>query len=116
MIKQPTKTITTPQSNIEVVIKEWITGEDRQYINGSLMQAVKVKPKLVPGVAPEIENFDMDKYTTLNDNREIERFVVSVDGNTENVVQVILSLPEDDTQFVKDSIQELSKKKEIAKA
>lgn len=117
MTSTPKKTIETPFGKQKVEINEWITGKDREYINAPLMKAVDAKPKM-QGVKVDFEmgKFDIEMFMTESDHREIEKYVASIDGKTEDIVATVLSMHEDDTQFIKDSIKEISKKKEKPKA
>lgn len=116
MIKTTTTIIETPFSKNKVEIKDWLTGAEREYIEEPLMKAVEAKPKMQGKEAGfEMGNFDVGTFFKDSDHREIETFVVSVDGNTENILDTVLSMHEDDTDFVKKYIKSLAKKKETPK-
>lgn len=108
---QPTRIIETPVGKHKVEIKEWITGRDREYINEPMYTAVNTKPTVVAG-KPDVSfgNFDVNKYLTESSHREIETFVVSVDGKKEKVLDAVLNMHEQDTEFVKAEIDKTSKK------
>ena len=38
----PTKTIITPTTKSKIVIKEWITGADREYIDSALTEGMEM--------------------------------------------------------------------------
>lgn len=115
MITAPTKTIETPFSKHKVALKEWITGEAREYINAPLMKAVDAKPKMKgANIDFEMEKFDMNAFVTESDHREIETYVVSIDDETKDILKTVLSMHEDDTDFIKKAIKDLSKKKEAS--
>lgn len=107
----PTKTIETPIGKHKVEIKEWITGKDREYINEPMYTAVQTKPTVAGGKADvAFGNFDVNKYISESAHREIETFVVSVDGSKEKVLDAVLNMHESDTEFVKAEIGKTAKK------
>lgn len=110
-MQSPTQKITTPKSAIEVEIKDWITGGEAEEIEKELYKKIEMKPDMIRKTAT-MNNFDA---TIIADqiHKEIEKFVVSVGGKTENVLQSLLELPEDDVNFVKDEIASRRSKKKI---
>ena len=121
-LQTPTKEIITPNGQHKVVIKEWITGEDREYINEPMYTSVDVQAQKQPGIGPKTQTASMDvnKYITESDHRELEKFVVSVEGEKEiefegkkiPAWQAILKMHEEDTAFVKKEIAGTQKKKD----
>jgi hypothetical protein len=109
----PTKIIETPVGKHKVEIKEWITGRDREYINEPMYNAVQTKPRVIAG-KPDVEfgKFDVQGFITESGHREIEKFVVSIDGNKEKVLEAVLDMHESDYEFIKDAIEAIGKKKE----
>lgn len=109
----PTKTIETPFGKNQVVIKEWITGQEREYIQGSFLSGMDAKPRIHgKEMSMDVVKMDIEKMTNETKHRAIEKYVVSVDGVSENVVNLVLGLHEHDTDFILESIDELGKKKE----
>lgn len=112
-MQAPTKTIETPRGKHKVEIKEWITGKDREYINEPMYSAVQTKTSNIGGKPDmQIGNIDIKSFITESGHREITTFVVSVDGVKEKVLEAVLGMHEDDTAFVKEQIEAVSKKKE----
>lgn len=107
----PTKKIVTPKSGVEVEIKDWITGQDAEYIDQALMDGVEIQPDMARKTATA-KKFNMGAIKELA-HREIEKFVVSVAGATENVVTAVLDLPEEDYNFICDEIGSRRSKKKI---
>ena len=107
----PTKKITTPISKRQIELRDWITGEEAEYIDEAIMSAVDVKPDIANKTA------SIGKFRTeaINEqiHREIEKFVFSVDGEIKNVLKDILSLPEEDYEFVKNEITIRRSKKKV---
>lgn len=102
-------TIETPICKAKIELKPWITGAESEYINQPLMESFNVVPNVEDKKA-DIQKLDMSKINIMN-HRLIEKFVVSVDGVKEKVVDKVLALHEDDTDFVYQKIGELRKKK-----
>lgn len=109
----PTQTIQTPQGKQTVVIKEWITGRDREYIESAMLSGLSAKP-VMAGKDSTMDIGKMNMETLINEtkHRAIEKFVVSVDGVTEKVVDIVLDMHEEDTDFIMSAIDALGKKKE----
>ena len=103
-MNSPTQKITTPLAKAEIELKDWITGAEAEYIEEALMSGVDIKPDL----ANKTANFGKFNVGAINDqvHREIEKFVVSVNGETKDVLKAITSLPEEDYDFVKDTISD----------
>jgi len=110
----PTKKIKTPLAGAEIEIKDWITGGDAEYIDEALMAGVAVKPDLANKTA-KLSDFDT-KAINNEAHREIEKFIVSVDGVKDGVVKLVMNLPEDDYDFIKTEIANRRKKKEVVEA
>lgn len=104
-----TTKITTPIGKAVVEIKSWITGKDAEYIDELMYEAVAVKADLTGKT--DIGNLDLKKMISETNHRNIETFVVSIDGITDNILNAALAMHESDYQFILDSIDEQRKKK-----
>jgi hypothetical protein len=104
-----THTITTPIGSQEVEFKDWITGREAEYIDELAYEAVSVKADATGKTV--IGSVDINKIVTETNHRKIEKFVISVSGSTENVLDAVLDMHEEDTQFVLDHIDGQRKKK-----
>jgi len=102
------KTITTPVRGIEVVLKTYLTGREFEYVQSPLLQAMSIRPE-GQGNNMKFGNLDVDKIQEST-HRLIEKHVISVGGKTEDAVNLVLDMHNDDYQFVVEQIQELSKK------
>jgi len=107
-MKSPSKTIITPQAKAEIEIKDWITGAEAEYCDGVLLSGIDIKPE-TSGKA-SMGKFDTNVITEQI-HREIEKFVVSVNGSTEKVLAKVQEIPEDDYAFVIAEISKRRKKK-----
>jgi hypothetical protein len=105
-----THKITTPIGKAEVEIRDWITGRQAEYIDELMYEAIAVKADMAGKT--DIGNIDLKKIISETNHRKIEVFVVSVNGNSEDVLtDVVLNMHEEDYQFILDSIDEQRKKK-----
>ena len=107
----PTQKLTTPIAKLVIEIKGWITGEEAEYVDDALMSKVDVKPNQ----SGKADFGKMDVATALTEqvHREIEKFIVSIDGHKEKVLDTVLKLPEEDYTFIQKEINSRRKKKLI---
>lgn len=104
-----THKITTPKDNRIVEIKDWITGREAEHIDELMYEAVAVKSDMAGKT--DIGNIDLKKMISETNHRKITTFVVSVDDVKEDVLNKVLDMPETDTQFILDQIEDQRKKK-----
>jgi hypothetical protein len=94
--------VETPLKKHQVVLKSWINGREKQKIDGALFKGMETSS-------------DQDKPTPkLNDsflanqtNAAIQNIVVSVDGNSTNVLDRVLDMRAQDYEFVKDEVNKI---------
>jgi len=114
MIERPTIELKTKERkgiSHTIVLKEWITGREEEYIQEPIINAASFKAGLVSG-APSAEMTDFKiSAITVSEHRTIEVMVISVDGQTEKVVDLVLDMHKDDKQEIVEKINELLKKK-----
>lgn len=99
-----TYTIKTSVSGTPVELRKWITGKQREEINAILMSAMKMKADTMGRGEGEMSEGFAEAFAK-SEHKEIEAFVVSVNGQTDNIVEAVLSLPEADTEEVKNEIK-----------
>ncbi len=87
--------IVTPEKGIKVVLRSWITGREKQKIDGAMFSGVsttgdgkRLQPKLSASMLADQEN------------ASIEAVVVSVDGNDNKVVDAVLNMRVKDYDYV----------------
>ena len=105
-----TKKIITPQVKVEIEIKDWITGSEAEYIDEALLSGVDIKQESSGKMSTGKFNVNVIAEQT---HREIEKFIVSVDGSKEKILDAVGKLPENDYAFVIKEISNRRKKKEI---
>ncbi len=99
--------ITTPRLKQAVVLKEYATGRESTELQNIYLESAKIT---VIGNTPKIDGFDMKAEEKVI-AKMIELLVVSVDGEKEDLVNTILDMPAEDTNFVVDKLNELTGKK-----
>ncbi len=104
-----TTKITTPIGGQEVEVRTWISGRQAEYIDELMYEAMAVKADMT-GKA-DIGNIDMKKMISETNHRKIETFVLSVDGVKDDLLNKVLDMHEDDTNFILDAIEGQRKKK-----
>lgn len=105
--------ITTPEKGHIVVLKAWITGRDKQKIDGSLFKGVQTS-----GAGNSITPQLSENMIANQENASIESVIVSVDGDSVNVLDRVLDMRVRDFDFVTKEIKkivdgDLPEKKEI---
>lgn len=109
--ERPTKEIKTPIQGVAVIIKEWITGREQEYIQQPIIDAASVKAGFGGGQGTaEIADFKTSAITDSS-HRAIESVVVSVSGSAERIIDAVLDLHKEDYEFVMDAVNEILKKK-----
>ena len=101
--------ITTPIGAQEVELKAWITGRQAEHIDELMYEALAVRADMTGKT--DIGSIDMKKMISETNHRKVETFVISIDGNTEDLLNKVLDMHEEDTKFVLDAIDEQRKKK-----
>ena len=98
--------IVTPISKQEIVLKAWLTGREKRALNQPYMANLvedangEMKPKEVTG-----------DFINQVEDLAIKTIVVSVDGKTEDVLDLILDLKAEDFNFVVRAINNLTNPK-----
>jgi len=107
-----TKKILLEVSGGEAEVKEWITGGEAEQIQSVLYSGIEVKPAM-GSRSVDFGKFD-PSLIEKQAHKELEIFLVSLNGKTENLLTEVLALPEADYQAIKDAIASLraGKKKE----
>ncbi|MCK9543323.1 MAG: hypothetical protein M0R03_14975 [Novosphingobium sp.] len=99
MENRETIIIKTPISNAEVVLKSWITGREKREINNVLFKDVEFE-----GQSYRIGG---EKLAQLKD-KTIEIVVVSINGVTENVLDILLDMRSEDYDYVLSKVDEIT--------
>lgn len=105
-MERETIKVTTPVDNIEIVIKSYLTGGEKRAIQNvylemadvSVGQGQDLNTKLK--TSPELMNRAQDEV--------IKAMVVSIGGNTENVLESALNLKSKDFDFLVEQLNEIT--------
>jgi len=107
-MNQATKKLKTPLAQAEIEIKDWISVKEAEYIDEAAFSNMDIALK---GNRPEVNKINIGQLLTQDRHRAIEKFIVSIDGQTEKVVEKVLELPEEDGAFIDEEIKKRRKKK-----
>ena len=107
-----TKTIITPVGKHKVVVRAWITGREQEEISRPLMECMKMSVK---SDTPEIEAQNAVGALEEVKHKKIETVVVSVDGNKEKVLDLVLDMRNTDFNFVIAEVESIAETKDFTK-
>lgn len=91
--------IATPVLGKKVVLRGYITGRIKQTIQSVLLSSTQVTDE-------GKTTFD-GSVAVAAGNKALELIVLSVDGSTDNVLDAVLDLPEEDFDFVKAEVDKI---------
>jgi len=106
MQTRTTTDIVTPNGH-KVTLKDWISGREFEALSAPLLKLYKVNTNKGVIDEPTVSGEVMTEMNRI----ALETWLVSVDGATENVYDAVLDMRQEDYQFVKTAIDEISKKK-----
>jgi len=113
MGNRPTHEITTPIGSHVIIIKDWLTGRERENIEQAQYAQVNAQPRQMGGKSTmDFDKINAGAIVTEQTHRLFTTYIVSVDGNTDNILDVVLDMHEDDTDFIFTHVAD--KKKPIA--
>jgi hypothetical protein len=109
MAVQETVTIETPIGKNKVVLRGYVTGRIRQELSAIVAGKAEFAQKTEQ--SDDLEAVDLirltgDQLTELK-NKGIELLVLSVDGQEDNIVDRVLNMHEDDTDFVLTEVNKI---------
>lgn len=87
--------ITTPIKGVKVVLKSWITGREKQKIDGAMFAGVQTT-----GDGKHLQPKLSDQMIAEQENASIKAVVVSVDGVDNDVLNAVLNMRSKDYEFV----------------
>jgi len=104
-MERETKTITTPIGKHKVVLKAWITGREKRELRNVFLKNVKD----VSGKEEPEKMLTSAEIINEAENKAIETVVVSVDGETKNVLDKILDMRAKDFEFIIEEINKITR-------
>ena len=97
-----THEIITPVAGHKVVLVDWISGRQKQKIDGAMIKTIEAQ-----GQGKDIKPVMSDTMISVQENAAIETVVVSVDGSTENILDTVLDMRAKDFTFILDACQNI---------
>lgn len=103
-MERTTHEITTPITKATVVLYDWVTGFDEEaiqvhYLNGA---------KNISGDQNGKASADYNGNAIIDaDHEALRRVVVSVNGNADDVVNLVMSMPSYDSKFVAEEVKKV---------
>ena len=98
-----TREITTPSGNV-VVLKSYITAREAREIQNVYLSKVSLKQT---SEGQSIEGLK-GSATSEAEDMAVKVVVISVDGKTEGLVDIILDMRVEDNKTIKDAINEIT--------
>ena len=105
-MERETKEIIIPVGKNKIIIKSWLTGRERRAIRSVLLEEVKFGQTGEGEVAPEY-NIQGSVLNKAQD-KAFESVIVSIDGNSDDIVNNILDMRDKDFDFVVKEIDEVT--------
>lgn len=116
-MERETITVVTPIMGVEVIIKAWLTGGERKAIQRPFLERQKMTVS-ASDTKETIEKKEREKEVEVDGAIAIEaekiaiaQIVVSVAGKTENIVEEVYNLREEDFDAVMEAINKVTDKK-----
>lgn len=94
--------IITPQKGHVVVLRAWITGREKQKIDGAMFRSITTS-----GEGKEMKPQMNEGVISGQQNAGIETVVISVDGNELNVLDSVLDMRVKDFDFVTEYVEKI---------
>jgi hypothetical protein len=110
-MERETIKVISPIGKHEVILNAWITGRARREIQRPFMTAMNVSVK---EGEPEIESKNSAVLEEV-ENKTIELTVVSVNGKTDDVLNSVLNMRNQDFNFILKKIDEITSEKNFTK-
>ena len=108
--KTETRTIETPFKKFKVEIKTYLTAKDEFEIERVLYDAAEIKG----GVVSELKGSKGEVMINM-EKKLMEKAVVSIDGEKENIIENLLDMPAQDYNFVKAEVDKIRNYAQIKK-
>lgn len=95
--------VTTPLTNKKIILKGYVNGRIKQAISAALFG-----DSTFSAGDPKSATFS-GKAIQDSTNVAFEQLVLSIDGSSDNILESILDLPEDDYEFVKTEVDKIQR-------
>jgi len=101
-----TKTITTPIKKCKVVVKEWITGGEYEDVQKPITGA-KMLVDLKGNEKTVKSEINVGEVTQESTDIAIKIVVISIDGETKDIIEKVKSMHKNDYLFVINAVDEI---------
>ena len=98
-----THTIVTPVKGHIVILKSWINGREKQKIDGAMFSNIATE-----GQGDQMRPKMSESMIANRENATFETVVVSVDGNSDDVVCQVLEMKAKDYEFVLKQVEDVT--------
>lgn len=108
-MERETKTVVTPIGKQKIVLKAWITGREKRELRNVFLAKVKI--------AGGVAETDVNSVDVINaaENKAIDTVVVSIDGDSKNLLDKILDMRSQDYNFVIGEINKITREEDFLK-
>jgi uncharacterized protein YdbL (DUF1318 family) len=110
---QDTISCTTPVGRKLVVIKAWLTGRDEVAIQNAIQSKLDITMGMDGSGSGATAKGDM---LTAGQDKALELLIVSVDGDTSDLVNKVLDMRAEDYRYVRDQINKVTNPSEATTA
>jgi len=107
--------VETPIEKHKVVLKKWLTVRERRAILRPYLEGMQFNLKGESGENLEVAGINPADLTEKVENIMIETIIVSVDGDSENVLEKVLNMRTGDWEFLKKKLNEVIGEKDFLK-
>lgn len=102
MADRETQELETPTEKHKVVIKTYLTGLEQRAIEAVYLSSVKYETETMT-TRPTFDGTIAQKA----EDETIKQYVVSVDGETKDVLAAVLNMRKEDYDFVRETLQKM---------
>ena len=105
-MERETKEIITPIGKNKVILKAWLTGREKRHLRSTLLQDVKFS---VESGKAKTEGVNTAESIQRAEDEALKAIVISVDGKTEKILDILLDMRDKDFEFVLEAVNKVSR-------
>jgi len=95
-----------------LILNTYLTGRELRSIQGAMLNNLEMKQG-AGGVDAEISGFK-GELIQIQEDKQLEAVIVSIDGKTEGIINLVLDLPASEYSEIVELVKEIAEKKEQA--
>jgi hypothetical protein len=107
-MERETIKITTPLEKHEVVLKAWLTGGERRALRNAFLSKMDIS---VGEDKVNTEKVNSAEVIEEAENKTFETVIVSIDGDSKDIVKRLLEMRDTDYNFVTEEIKKITEEK-----